>query len=199
MAKRNLTIARRKDIMDHLEFVVKKSSFPEQRKALDDHMATMRDCGARLVLGLYPLKDMKVMEKYQSASNQTELFFSIYKDGRYNCTFGVPLIKSMLTIYNQRYKAVEISDDHSFAQLQSKRKAMEENLEACEKNLIHDYGTIMDSHKNFDELIKIIPEVEQLGDEIFPPSNQLSVLSDDLMKRVKKDIAERDRALLLAA
>jgi hypothetical protein len=134
------------------------------------------------VENVFPPKDMKILEKYGQAGiddciritgQGINMTLFRFKDGT------GPLSISCKTFL--------VSDETAAAVIRWEN-ALKDHQEAI-KAKVEDYRALVNSSRYFEDVTDIWPEAESVRDEI--GTNALTVISPDLIKRIKADVGTR--------
>jgi hypothetical protein len=181
-----------KDMRDKLKaFTITNVKCPAEKAALDTAYAVAKTFVLSAVVAVYPVKDMKVLERYGAATADTCIRFG----GRYdhesvfhfNDAVEAPLVPRHTGCGDRGYVWSKEAKDALNAYVLA-RQAHAKALQAKRD----DYIRLIDGSRTFNDVVGVWPAAEQLRPKIIPATVEqraLAVLSEDAIARIKADNA----------
>lgn len=171
------------------KFAHKQIVETESTKVLGAAYDKAADAIAAAVEREYPAKDMKVLAKYEMASADSCIYVSVGGHGDYD-QFEFRSEDKRIPTRPDRYCRrqpilLEGDEGKSYREYAAARK---EYKSAVDKRLA-DFKALIWNTPTFNALVDVWPAAEALRDEIVGSGAALSVLSEDVVKRIKADPA----------
>jgi hypothetical protein len=138
----------------------------------------------------YPPRDMRVCEKYEAASIDDCIKLQLSAGGvdTFNFAKGTGPLVVKKTHQGQIYLADEATTS-AFHTWKTTRFAFDEAI----KKKAGDYNTLVREARTLEEVTEIWPEADAVRE--YARSRALSVLSDEMVARIKADVEARKRDL----
>lgn len=185
MAKRKMLQWMRERLNSRLYEIVSPA---EQKTALDAAYKVAAPLVIKAVHEKYPLRDMKVCEKYGVAENddciQVQLSNGVVTQFRFAAEQG-PLVVKTRGCRTRMY----LVDETTSSAIEIWNTAVE-NLDQESKRRINAYRALISSANTLDDLLEIWPEAAR----IVPEANAVMALGPEQIALVKADQAERQAA-----
>ena len=134
----------------------------------------------------YPQKDMKICAKYEAASVDDCIKLQLTAGGVQEFRF---IEKTGPLVVKKTYSGqVYLADDPTTTAVLDWVEAHETHDKQL-RALRNDYHALIQSAKTLEEVLEIWPEVA--GVELYARSNALTILSADVIARIRADVATR--------
>lgn len=161
-------------------------TFPDLDSAIDQLYRDAAPLVWKAVEAKYPQKDMKICAKYEAASVDDCIDLQLTAGGvnRFHFRKGTGPLVVKKTYHNQVYLADEDTTNAVLAWLDAVDKR-NENVKAVQ----NDYRALIKSARTLEEIIEIWPQAEEVSQ--YARSQALTVLSEDVIARIKADAAKR--------
>lgn len=186
MAKTRLTQHHR-DTLVLLAFNLVKA--PAEQAALDASYEVASAAVRVLVLAKYPHKDMLILKRYDAARPDP----CIYLDstgGRLRFEFRTaeeaPLVPSNRGCGSRSY----LPEPEAAASVEAWSAAVKTLKEALDGKMA-DYKGLITASRTFEDVVEVWPEAEQLRTRICGARQALSIVSDELVARIRADVQAR--------
>lgn len=144
---------------------------------------------SRIVKTKYPEADMKVLEKYGAGRKDACIFLSAGYGGYERFSFRdnderIPYVPDR---YCNNRRPHLLNDDQ--VEVYEAFKKADAEFRADTARRFKDYCTLITNARTFEELVEIWPAADQLREKICGTSRVVSVMSDDVLARIKADAA----------
>lgn len=172
-----------------LRFAHKQIEATQDRAELDAAYDAAATAVALAVERAFPAKDMKVLARYDLASPDRCIYVSAGGHGEYD-RFEFREDDKRIPTRPSRYcrrqpVMLEGAEADAFTQFQTVEKAREEIV----RRRSNDFRALIYNTTSFNALADAWPAVEELREAIVGSGSSLSVLSNDVMERIKADPA----------
>lgn len=189
MAKQKLSGVRREKILARIEERVRSINCSDLVEVAEETAMAVKLRADEIYFKAFPPADMATLEKYNSTDNVWDLRVVANntdddlpaKHDDFQMTEARPVPKN-----SQGRRAIIRRDDVIF-DLERKATSAAEELEARVKLIMGDYRAVVINSNYFEDLVALIPEVGKFENEIYPASGALSVLTRDVVDRVRQD------------
>lgn len=137
----------------------------------------------------YPVRDMRVLKKYEMASADRCIYVSSGGYGDFD-QFEFRNDDKRIPLRPKRYRRsqpimLEGEDAKAFAAYQKAK----ESDDKVRQERVNDFKALIQNATTFNGLAEIWPAIEALREEIVGSAFAVSVMSDDVLARIKKDPA----------
>lgn len=169
---------------------------PETQERIDIAFTAYQVMGEELQAKQFPASDMAILKKYECAKPQTQigvLFHDKTKDGK--TAHESVTISEVLHVDNDTWRTpashkIQQPYDGKFHKLCKALKEAKSNHEEVLRNKKNDYFALIDNARTFEDVAEVWEEANELQSTICT-STALSVISKDVIVRIKKDTASR--------
>lgn len=164
---------------------------PKEQAAVDKAYAAAEPLVRRLVEKKYPPKDMEVLKRHDVGGIDDCIKLKLstdYNIEQFLFAKGTGPYVAKATYYGQIYDGTSCAK-----QVGAWVRATEKRDEALETKRL-DYKALIANSRYFEDVAEVWPEAEQLRDKICTKNKALTTLSDDVIKRIKKDVKSRQAA-----
>lgn len=172
-------------------FAITNVKCPAEKAALDTAYAVAKTFVVAAVHAIYPVKDMKVLERYGAATADTCIRFGGHYDYEsvfhFNDAVEAPYVPRYNGCSERKYewsKEALVALNAYVLARQAHAKALQAKKD--------DYIRLIDGSRTFNDVVGIWPAAEQLRSKIVPVTVEqraLAVLSEDAIARIKADNA----------
>lgn len=160
---------------------------PDLKKGVENARAKLVRGLTKMLEAEFPKRDMNILKKYK-VGGPAEYVLLQFPNGstdcfRFNNDEG-PYVGGYL---GNRARPVDeaIADDyHTYFRLKKE-------YEAALTKLRGDYFSLIDSVRNFEDLVEIWPEADKLAPRICQRNTALTVVTPELIQRIQEDMARR--------
>lgn len=190
MPKTRLNSYMRSKLKNHVPSVVKCPSERAVRAEAKSRLTAVTDA---LVAARFPEREMAVLQKYDVGTIKD--FVDAKVPGSRGCEH-LPLSKPTTLPYNSAlgscHYALELPADHEVWALWRAYRAACEAVDVAESEKRKDYYALIDNCRNFEDVLEVWPEAEAMREQLnIPPTHAISTLSEDVIERIKADVAQR--------
>ena len=159
---------------------------PALRDRVEDAYITVEPLVRGAVEAKFPQRDMKVLAKYEAAQidDCIDLQLTAGDVKRFIFKDKTGPLVAKKTYHGQVYLADATVTD-AFLEWWNAKSANDEKTKALQ----NDYRALIQGAKTLEEIIEIWPEAEQISQ--YARSQALTVLSQDVIARIRADVARR--------
>lgn len=187
--KQKLSAARRSTILNRIEERVLSVNLSELVAIATEADMAVKLRADEIYFGQFPAEEMAILKKHRVASHTTKLSVIANneeddisaKHDEFEMTEKRPVPEN----YNGR-RAIIRRDDVIF-DLERKAQVANDTLKAQKDLIMADYRAIVSNSTYFEDLVELIPEVAKFENELYPSTGALSVLTRDVVERVRAD------------
>lgn len=162
---------------------------PAEQSAMDAAYSAAAVAISAMVVAKYPIKDMLVLKRYDAARFDQCIFLDD-AGGRMRFDFRTEEEAPLVPCRFGCNSRVFVPDPEIRAITDAWNDAVFAHKEALAAKL-GDYRSLIAAAKTFEDVVEIWPEAEQLRNVICKGSVALSVVSDDLVARIRADVQAR--------
>ncbi len=168
------------------ELVTTTVKCPAEAARLDQTYSKAAPLVRAIVEAKYPPKDMKICAKYEAASVDDCIKLQLFAGGvdKFDFSNGSGPLVAKKTYQGQIYLADEPTTE-AFHDWRAARDAFDTAL----RKKSSDYNTLVKEARTLEEITEIWPEADAVRE--YARSRALSVLTDEMVARIKADVAER--------
>ena len=186
MAKKVLNKTHRETLENLANRLVHETA---DKSAVDAAYNACADMVSKLVKAKYPEADMAVLQKYDVGRKDSCIYLSAGYGGMERFSFRssderIPHVPDRYCNNRTPY----LLTDEQVALYDAFKKADVEFQQAIRSRLA-DYRALIANARTFEELVEIWPAADQLREKICGTSRAVSVMSDDVLARIKADAA----------
>lgn len=187
--KQKLSGERRTKILARIKERVLAVNLKDLVAQLEQAETALRARADEIYFAQFPANEMEILKKYRCSCTGDRLLVTANNedddDPAIHDEFPMSENRIMPDDYSGR-RAIIRRDDWIFG-LERTRDTLKKELKEETETIMRDYSAIVHNCSYFEDVVELIPEVAKFEDELYPATGALSVLTRDVVERVRRD------------